>query len=246
MANCPDAVTFDFHNTLATCDEWFQLEIRTLMPAFLEWYAKESGTTADKELAEQSVTIYRRLRGEIMDHGREVDAVTSVHAVAAELDLTFEPEAVERGVAHIMRAALDDSQPVPGVVEAVKALNEAGVRLGVVSSAAYHPFLEWSLEKFGILDHFDSIVTSASCGYYKTRTEIYEIALQTLQVAPSSAVHIGDSCRFDVETPARIGMPAIWYKTREERCNGHLAALIVDTLVGVEEQIASLFSGVPR
>ena len=37
------AVTLDFHNTLAQCESWFELEVRGLLPRFLEWHAGETG-----------------------------------------------------------------------------------------------------------------------------------------------------------------------------------------------------------
>ena len=37
------AITFDFHNTLATCPEWFELEVRHLPSAFLRWWSDRDG-----------------------------------------------------------------------------------------------------------------------------------------------------------------------------------------------------------
>jgi len=37
------AITFDFHNTLAACPEWFELEVRTLPSSFLNWWADQPG-----------------------------------------------------------------------------------------------------------------------------------------------------------------------------------------------------------
>jgi HAD superfamily hydrolase (TIGR01509 family) len=230
----PQAVTFDFHNTLARCDRWFQLEIRDLVPAFLRWHARQASSTVSDATLDLSVELYRKLRLDIMRHGVEQDAANCVNVVTRELGLEFEPETIERGLHDVMYAALDDSQPIEGVVAAVHALREKGIKLGVVSSAVYHPFLEWSLEKFGIDDAFEIIVTSASCGFYKSRTEIYEIALSALSVTAERAVHVGDSHRFDVETARKLGMQTIWLDEGDEATDSHRADVVVTSLAGVD------------
>ena len=230
----PEAVTFDFHNTLARCDRWFQLEIRDLVPAFLCWHARQAGSKVSDAALDLSVELYRKLRLDIMRHGVEQDAATCVNVVSRELGLEFEPETIERGLHDVMYAALAGSLPIEGVIPAVHALHEKGVKLGVVSSAVYHPFLEWSLEKFGIGSAFEIIVTSASCGFYKSRTEIYEITLSTLGVTPECAVHVGDSHRFDVETARKFGMQTIWLDEGDEATDSHQADVVVNSLVGVD------------
>ena len=80
----------------------------------------------------------------------------------------------------------------------------------VVSSAIYHPFLESTLERFGILDAFEMVITSASCGYYKSRQEIYHHALDALGIAPGELVHVGDSLKYDVTTAGRLGVRTVW------------------------------------
>ena len=37
------AITFDFHNTLASCPEWFELEVRHLPSSFLRWWSERDG-----------------------------------------------------------------------------------------------------------------------------------------------------------------------------------------------------------
>ena len=52
-------------------------------------------------------------------------------------------------------------------------LNAAGIPVGIVSNAIHEPFLEWAVEAAGMHGLFDSILTSARAGYYKSRPEIY-------------------------------------------------------------------------
>lgn len=232
-----EAVTFDFHNTVARCDEWFRLEIRDLAPAFLRWHARQGGVALPEATLHHSVEIYRRLRLDIMQHGVEKDAAACIDIVTRDLGLKFDPETIERGLHDIMHETLADSNPLDGIVPAVRTLRDHGVKLGVVSSAVYDPFIHWSLAKFGIADAFDSVVSSASCGFYKSRIEIYEAALDELGVRPEHAVHVGDSYRFDVETATLLGMRTVWLDADEEATQNHKAGAVVNTLAGVDRII---------
>ncbi len=208
----PGAVTFDFHDTLVRCDSWFALEVRGLAGAYLRWRADERGEVVDPDRLGAADAAYRRLRQEIADHGRELPADACVARVLEVLGLPVESEAVERGVEHLMRATLDEASPMPGAVATVRAVAAADVPVGIVSSAVYHPFLEWSLAKFGLRRCFTAVVTSASAGFYKSRPEIFWIAAERLDSPPERIVHVGDSYRYDVAGARRAGMRTVWLR----------------------------------
>lgn len=235
MRSLPEAVTFDFHNTIARCDNWFELEVRDLVPAFLTWLNNEPGHPQVEIDFVEAKNQYRKIRLEIMESGLEKDAETCVDLVVREFGVVLPPGLIHAGVQSIMLDTLPGSTPLDGVVESVVALHERGVRLGVVSSAAYHPFLEWSLQKFGILDRFSTVVTSASCGYYKSRTEIYEITLDRLKATPERSVHIGDSERFDVATSAKLGMRTVLLDEGGRHTDSSIANAVVSSLRGVDD-----------
>jgi FMN phosphatase YigB (HAD superfamily) len=203
------AITFDFHNTLATCDTWFHLEVRTLASAFLQWEAAARGATVRPELVAAADLAYRRLRQAIHSHGHELPSERCVAVVLDRLGIHTPAERIAYGVDHVMDAALADVQPVAGAVETVGELAARGVKLGIVSSAVHHPFLEATLERFGIRGAFQVVTTSASTGYYKSRPEIFWHTLNQLDASPGRSVHIGDSLRFDVGGAQRAGMRTV-------------------------------------
>ncbi len=205
------AVTFDFHNTLAICDDWFELEIRRLAAAYLSWEARQRANgPVDPQLLETAVVTYRELRLEIIEHGNELSAEDCVAEVLERLSQPVNMESITRGVADLMRGVSAEATPVPGAVETVRGLRKAGVTLGIISSAVYHPFLEWTLAKFEIQDAFTDITTSASAGFYKSRPELFWHAAAAIGADPRRTVHIGDSYRFDVEGANRAGMATVW------------------------------------
>ncbi|HET8522352.1 MAG TPA: HAD family hydrolase [Thermomicrobiales bacterium] len=211
------AITFDFHNTLVHCDEWFTLEIRTLVSQFLRWRADVQGDIVTSEQAAAAETAYRALRLDIQRHGNEQSAEECIATVLPQIGETASRDEIEQGVETIMRATLNQATPVPGAPAVVQALHRAGAPLGIVSSAVYHPFLVWALERFGMLDAFQIVTTSASAGFYKSRPEIYWSTLTQLNAEPRRSVHIGDSLRYDVDGAQRAGMRAVWFNRRAEQ-----------------------------
>jgi putative hydrolase of the HAD superfamily len=181
-----------------------------LPAAFLRWYWQDLGASPDEELTEAATAEYRRLRRSIILHGNELTAEQSLSTVFEALGIKIDIAAIAVGIESLMRETLAHAKTVPGAIETVESLANAGVSLGVVSSAVYHPFLEWSLERFEIADRFRVIVTSASCGYYKSRPEIYWSALAALGAEPDKSLHVGDSARFDVDGAHRAGMRTAW------------------------------------
>lgn len=207
------AITFDFHNTLASCDRWFDLEIRTLAAEVLRLLGNPLSTGEVTPTAEAVITAYRTLRREVIRHGMELDAVAGTQETFRRLGIVHPDMVVASAIHELMRDCLDDLRPMPGAVDTVRALHSEGFALGIVSSAVYHPYLLWALDAFGILPLFSTVVTSASAGFYKSRPEIYRRALDDLGVDVASALHVGDSLRWDHLTPARMGIGTVLVST---------------------------------
>src|SRR3954452_15876255 len=210
------AVTLDFHNTIARCDRWFALEVRELVPEVLRVLAARGALEAQDGLHDRARVAYRILREDIIESGDERSALDCTLATLAAIELALPEEAVAATIEELMREALLEATPMPGVIEAVRALTARGLKVGIVSSAVHHPFLDWTLAEFDIANAFTTVVTSASSGFYKSRPEIYHTALRGLGADASEAIHVGDSYRFDVLGARRAGMRAVWYASTED------------------------------
>jgi FMN phosphatase YigB (HAD superfamily) len=238
------AITFDFHNTLVHCDPWFELEIRTLPTAFLRWLEPSKGVSRRGETDESLERAYRKLRTAIISHGHELTAEHSLELVLAGAGIAIDDGTIHRGVEELMRASLEHAKPVAGAVDTVHSLADAGVALGVISSAVYSPFLPWALDRFGILGRFGAVVTSASSGYYKSRPEIYWETLAMLSASPKCSVHVGDSARFDVDGAARAGMRTVLLAHGDTATSPVHPDLTVRTLDGSAPLLLELLSRV--
>jgi putative hydrolase of the HAD superfamily len=95
----------------------------------------------------------------------------------------------------------------PDVPPAIDALTAAGIRLGVISNWVWGgPELLHSLELAG---HFEALTISARVGYNKPHPRIFEHALHVMNVAPSEAVHVGDSYSADVVGARAVGIAPV-------------------------------------
>jgi FMN phosphatase YigB (HAD superfamily) len=238
------AITFDFHNTLVACSDWFQLEVHSLVSSFLRWRAAERAESLDPALSIAADRAYRSLRSSIHDHGHELDAERSVATILDQLEIASTTKEIERGIAILMRQTLETAAPVPGAKETIQQLAVSGVRLGVVSSAVYHPFLLWALDQFGMLPAFGQVTTSASSGFYKSRPEIFWHTLDRLSADPNHSIHVGDSFRFDVEGARRAGMLTVWLDGESSQPAGTTnPELHITTLVDATPKLLTLLPG---
>ena len=232
------AITFDFHNTLVRAERWFALEVHELPAAFLRWQAARTGRSLPAGTEDAARRAYRRLRQQIAEHGHELPAERCVAVVLGELGLPVDPPTIEAGIEDLMRETFSGAEAMPGAVHAVRELAASGISLGVVSSAVFHPFLEWSLERFGMRNAFTVVTTSASAGYYKSRTEIFHGTLRALGAPADRSIHVGDSYRYDVGTARRAGMRTVWLSTDGASDGTEPADL---TLPGLEGAARTIF-----
>lgn len=81
-------------------------------------------------------------------------------------------------------------RPAEGAVEALATVRSRKLKLAVVSN--WDCSLADRLDELGLLEHFDTIVTSAEAGVPKPEPRAFLLALEQLGVAAERALHIGD------------------------------------------------------
>jgi putative hydrolase of the HAD superfamily len=80
---------------------------------------------------------------------------------------------------------------VPGAADACRRLRAAGLRLALVSN--WDVALREHVERLGLAELLDTIVTSAEAGAPKPDPAVFELALARLGVEPQRATHVGDA-----------------------------------------------------
>jgi HAD superfamily hydrolase (TIGR01549 family) len=211
-------VLFDFHNTLATCDCWLELETKTLPALALDRLSNAgylSGESAYR--TEEATLLFRELRAEVRRSGVELSAIEGTRRVLAKMGIEVPEAALESVVEALEDECLTEVRMVPGAHDCLRHLSEEGYRLGVVSSAGYPPFVERALEMLGLRTYFSEVVTSAAEGIYKSDPELFRRAVSRLDASPAEAVHIGDHAIYDVEAASKAGLSTIWFAAEAHR-----------------------------
>ncbi len=95
----------------------------------------------------------------------------------------------------------------PGMDELIRTLKEKGYKLGIVTSRATRTTLQ-GLEKYGIKEYFDTIITWDHTPIHKPNPEPLNLALKTMGSKPEEAIMVGDS-HFDIGCAANGGVPSV-------------------------------------
>ena len=170
-----------------------------------------------------------RLRALLAERGFDVDEERAGAAFAAEiayyLEHNLEGSDRERlddlrdRCAEVMMSALElprldhatarevmlaslEFVPFPDVAPALSALRDHGL---VVVSNWDCSLPDW-LQRAGLLEHVDAVVTSAEVGAAKPDSAIFERALDVARAEPGEAVHVGDSLENDVAGARAAGI----------------------------------------
>lgn len=127
------------------------------------------------------------------------------------------PEEVERV---FWRAAMS-WRPEPGVENALKTLNEKRIPMGVVSNAAFcGNTLWWELERQGLANYFQFLMSSADYWVRKPHPLILETAAAKLGVNPADAWYVGNTPQYDIAGAHNAGMGAVWYNRSDAPLDG--------------------------
>ncbi len=96
----------------------------------------------------------------------------------------------------------------PEVREALESCARFGLKLGVISNVLSSLQVPRDLERHGIAEFFDPVVTSACYGRLKPHPSIFHHAASMAGVDPSEAIYIGNSPKKDVKGSRDAGFMA--------------------------------------
>lgn len=159
----------------------------------------------------------------------EMDETDVAPAVKAEMDFYKEHahegkdasslEALRARCADILSWELDREVPVKTMMDAIRfqayddarpaldELRKSGMRLICVSN--WDISLPEILERCGLDDAFDGVVTSAGSGVRKPDPAIFQAALKLAGCGPDEALHVGDTVEEDIAGAGAAGIRAL-------------------------------------
>ena len=98
----------------------------------------------------------------------------------------------------------------PGTREGLALLRERGYTLGVGTNMTADRQFE-KLEKLGLLELVDFLVTSEEAGAEKPDARLYALCAEKARCPATDCVYVGDSLESDILGALRSGMRAVWF-----------------------------------
>jgi len=209
-----EAVLFDYGHTLIHFDE---RPHSALISAYerinhlLEQTLSREVPAAEILIERVSIAVDDAIqRDYALGREEEVEIAAIYDRALRALDLELEPDVIERVMEMEQDGWLNSVHVGPHVVETLRWLRSVGLRLGIVSNAAYRPeLMRRQVGILGLAGYFDGLTFSSAVGVRKPHPRIYYDALRKLGVMPAATLFIGDRVREDVLGPQSLGMRAV-------------------------------------
>jgi len=188
------AITFDFWNTLfrdANAEARQAMRIRAFA---------EAARVSEEETAAALNKVWSEFSRHHIEKQRTLRSRDAVLLAATALDVSLEPETVERLARVLANAVLFHSpEPIEGALDAVRAA-AARVRVGLVSDTGVSPgrALRRLLERHAFAPHFSALTFSDEAGGAKSRAAVFKATARVLGVRPRDILHIGDLEHTDI------------------------------------------------
>ena len=173
-------------------------------------------------------------------------AAPDVRAVFREVfdGFDWEPadELLDQLVPVYFRPHFDAMQARPHVPRVLELLRTGGLRVALLANVLYgEEMLLERLAQLRILTNLDAFVLSTQTGWLKPHPALYREAAARLGLDASNLVMVGDDWDFDVRTPQRLGMRAIWLRSTGATMPDSVAPdAIIDDLGDLLPSLAAL------
>lgn len=150
-------------------------------------------------------------------------------------------ETMSRRKDELYTALVHKLQPKPGLVQVLKELAAAGVKMAVGTSAQRRRTLE-TLDHFGIAERFGAVVTGDDVGATKPAPEVFLRAAALVHAQPANTVVVEDS-PIGIEAARAAGMKCVGYAP-PERIEQLRKAGADDLILEFPRRAVEYFSGI--
>jgi HAD superfamily hydrolase (TIGR01662 family) len=213
------AYLFDFNATLMRSPAWMDLEITGLPKQAFDLMAEQGHISAlSKHQQKRAEISFSETRIAAEETEQESSHLDDLRAMVQALGLNNQISQIlmEETIATLHRNCVSDVTLIDGVSDTLLALKARGFPLGIISNAAYSPFLIWTLTQNELINHFDDIIVSADVGIRKPKTEIFDLSLERMNLKASETAYIGDDIDKDVGGANKAGMLSIWFNPKNQ------------------------------
>ncbi len=218
-------VLFDLGNTLMYWNG-DPKELNTLSDAALIAFLKRN----DIAIGDDFIPVFReeRKKGWALAEQEEMEYTVeqALQKTLARLGYSSLNGLLPNAVREFFVAGEKYQHAYPGTVEMLQALQQRGLRLGLVSNADDDALVQRAVANIGVAPYLDPIASSAGLRWRKPNPQIFRHVAQIWQLPPEQIVMVGDAPRYDILGAHRAGMRGILID-REE---GHWWQAIPDEL----------------
>lgn len=205
-----DAAIFDLDDTLYDA----QICMAAGEAVMMEAAAARLGVSAGTFLA--AYHLGRRRSKELLTEGAaQHDRLLYLQHALEELGRPPFHDVVALHTAY-WRGYLSAMRLFDGVRETLAALRAHGLRLALCTDMTAELQFQ-KIERLGLADAFDAIVTSEEVGVEKPDARMFRAVLVKVDAAPENAIMFGDSLEKDVRGAEAIGMRAAWFHAEDSR-----------------------------
>ena len=246
------AVLFDFYNTLVSVrDDEGDIKNFKVVRDFL---ANELGRSSEQIpsgywLRDRYFTEIRRCLENSRESFPDFDLGVVWSCVLGRIDSGIPVSYLYRNgsvvfsniLERFRHSALRTFQPFEGVVDTIKGLKEAGLKIGIISDAQPAYAIN-EIERAGLFEYLDCLILSADFHYRKPDRRLFLDALDRLQVQPHELVFVGDDMYRDIYGAMEVGMKTV-YKWSPWGVSFY-GDCIPDAIIGGYGQLESLLGSV--
>jgi len=91
-----------------------------------------------------------------------------------------------------------DRRERPEAKTVLESLSQAGLRLGIISNVMSPACVDVNLSRYGLLDYFETVISSSGYGRRKPDPRIFLYAAQEIGSPPERCAHVGDKTSRDI------------------------------------------------
>src|SRR5215213_10349650 len=121
--------------------------------------------------------------------------------------------ALKDGDAEALARSMESWQPFPDTVPALRAAQDAGLRLWIISNTD-HAILEHSLRHLEV--EFAGATVAEECRTYKPSTVPFERALHEIDVPREQVLHAAFGFKYDIGPAQQLGLRTAWVNRKQE------------------------------
>jgi len=133
-------------------------------------------------------------------------------------------------------------KPEKDAAATLRKLQQDGYRLGVISNAGDDADVQILVDRSGLRQFFDFVLSSAACGIRKPNPRIFELALGHWGIDGKEAAMVGDKLGADILGAHNAGMLGIWITRRAEIPSNrdHAHTIHPDATIGALAELPEL------